>query len=121
MSINSVNFSIAPISSAGIMLSYKCNSECQHCLYNCSPKWSDWITEEKLHSIYYGTVKSVKNPQGFHIAGGEPFINFPLLLKAVKLAREYGIPLDYVETNAGWYTDEKSAIEKLKQLKDAGL
>ncbi len=58
---------------------------------------------------------------GFHLAGGEAFLNFPLLLKAVELANEFGIPLDYVETNCGWFTDEKSAIDKLTQLRNAGL
>ena len=31
--------------SGGILLSYKCTSECQHCMYACSAKWSeDWIS-----------------------------------------------------------------------------
>lgn len=112
---------ITPLSSAGIILSYKCNSRCRHCLYCCSPQWKDWMGVDLLKAIYEGTLASARSRRGFHLAGGEAFLNFPLLLQAVELASHYGIPLDYVETNAGWFTDEESAVEKLTQLRDAGL
>ena len=32
--------------SGGLLLSYRCNSRCKHCLYACSPSWSaDWLSE----------------------------------------------------------------------------
>ena len=31
--------------SGGLLLSYQCNAECRHCMYACSPKWKDWISE----------------------------------------------------------------------------
>jgi len=35
--------------SGGLMLSYKCQAECRHCMYACSPKWAgDWITVDQL-------------------------------------------------------------------------
>lgn len=112
---------ITPLSSAGILLSYKCSSRCRHCLYACSPDWSGWMSTELLHSIYEGTLKCTRQLHGFHLAGGEAFLNFPLLLEAVQLAAHYGIPIDYVETNASWFTDDDTADEKLTQLRDAGL
>ncbi|RLI12604.1 hypothetical protein DRO35_02690 [Candidatus Bathyarchaeota archaeon] len=31
--------------SGGILLTYKCNSQCRHCMYACSPKLkADWIS-----------------------------------------------------------------------------
>ncbi len=42
-----------------------------------------------------------KHPFRIHFTGGEPFLNFPLLLEAVVIARKLGIPC-YCETNAGW-------------------
>ncbi len=112
---------LAPLVSAGIILSYKCNSRCRHCLYCCSNKWSDWADIELVRKIYEGTLRTARYIHGFHLAGGEAFLNFPLLLESMRLATEYGIPIDYIETNAGWYVDEESAICKLKQLREAGL
>jgi MoaA/NifB/PqqE/SkfB family radical SAM enzyme len=38
--------------SGGLLLSYKCNATCRHCMYACSPKWkADWISEEDLIKI----------------------------------------------------------------------
>ena len=38
--------------SGGILLSYKCTSECKHCMYACSPRWkADWISESDIEKI----------------------------------------------------------------------
>jgi pyruvate-formate lyase-activating enzyme len=36
---------------------------------------------------------------GLHFTGGEPFMNFDLLLRLVKIADELGNPSTFVETN----------------------
>ena len=55
-----------------------------------------------------------------HITGGEPFLNYPLLLESTKIAVELGIPV-YIETNAGWALDDATVNEKLSELRSAGL
>jgi len=55
-----------------------------------------------------------------HITGGEPFLNFPLLLYAVKVAVALDIPC-YVETNAGWCVHPGQVKERFSTLKQAGL
>jgi hypothetical protein len=55
-----------------------------------------------------------------HITGGEPFLNFPLLIHAAEIAAELGIS-SYVETNAGWCLSPDIAQERFADLKDAGL
>lgn len=114
-------FAVRPLVSAGIMLSYKCNSRCKHCLYCCSPEWREWMDVETVHAICRGTIESSREIHGFHLAGGEAFLNFPLLLESVRVVTGYAIPIDYVETNAGWFTDDDSAIGRLTQLREAGL
>jgi len=118
--------------SGGLILSYKCNSQCKHCMYACSPKWSaDWISEndtekilaqlaDKIHGSPYGPDRIGMN-WGLHFTGGEPFLNFPLLLKVTEKAHELKIPSTFVETNCFWSIDDKTAREKLTLLKDAGL
>ncbi len=118
--------------SCGIFLSYKCNSRCRHCMYACSLSWSgDWISEndlkkilsqlsDKIVSAPYGE-RSVGVNYGLHFTGGEPFLNYPLLVRAVELAEEYDIPSVFVETNSFWCANPETCEERLRELKEAGL
>ncbi|MCX8188778.1 MAG: radical SAM protein [Nitrososphaeria archaeon] len=118
--------------SAGIILSYKCTSICKHCMYASSPYWSsDWISLEQLeHTIYMLSetiVSSSFDPKnvgvnvGLHFTGGEPFLNYNLLVNAVKIARKYDIPSVFVETNCFWSTDDNIVRDRLIELKNFGL
>ena len=55
-----------------------------------------------------------------HVTGGEPFLNFPLLLESVQLAAQLGITR-YVETNASWCLREVDVVEKFTALREARL
>lgn len=118
--------------SAGLILSYKCTSECKHCMYACSSKWkADWISEEDLKKVLSQLAGRIKGSPfgssriginyGLHFTGGEPFLNFKLLLKAVKIADELKIPSTFVETNSFWCVDDENVRERLLQLRDVGL
>jgi len=118
--------------SAGIILSYKCNASCLHCMYACSPKWrGNWISEkglEHLLSILKDTIQpSPLGPDyigvnhGIHFTGGEPFLNFKLLLRATEMASYFGIPSLFVETNCFWCKNKKTTREKLLALKEKGM
>jgi hypothetical protein len=101
-------------------------------MYACSPKWSgDWITEEALETglsqlagrIYPSPwgAEAISLNYGLHFTGGEPFLNFELLLKGVEMAEELGIPSTFVETNCSWCGSDAVAREKLQCLRAAGL
>lgn len=118
--------------SGGLILSYKCPSECRHCIYACSPKWNaNWISQGDLEKILsqlagkilpgpYGPDTTSLN-YGLHFTGGEPFVNFDLLSKAVEIAGKLKIPSTFVETNCFWCADDKSTKDKLKHLKNKGM
>lgn len=118
--------------SGGILLSYKCNSECKHCMYASSPKWkADWINESDLRKILdqlsekiepspFGPHRTGIN-YGLHLTGGEPFLNFSLLLKATEILRDLKIPSTFVETNCFWCIDEEETEDKLMKLRETGL
>ena len=55
-----------------------------------------------------------------HITGGEPFLNYPLLIEAVGQAVRLGIPC-YVETNAGWCVREELVERRFLELRSCGL
>lgn len=118
--------------SCGLFLTYKCDSRCRHCMYACSPQWkADWIREEDAEKILKLLANNIKasnfGPEkisinyGLHFTGGEPFLNFNLLLKVIKIAYELNIPSTFVETNCSWAVNDKITQEKLLQLRSAGL
>jgi len=103
----------------GLILSYKCQAACAHCLYNCGPGWQEWMTTDEIQAALDATLAWDHHYQ-VHITGGEPFLNFSLLLHAVEVAKELDIPC-YVETNAGWCVRESMVEERFSALKNAGL
>lgn len=118
--------------SGGLILSCKCSAACRHCMYACSPDWpADWISEEDLErglAQLAGRIQpspwgpdAVGLNHGLHFTGGEPFLNFELLLHAVAIANELGIPSTFVETNSFWSTNDAATREKLAHLRNAGL
>ncbi|MBS7625773.1 radical SAM protein [Candidatus Bathyarchaeota archaeon] len=118
--------------SGGVFLSYRCTGECRHCMYACSPLWrGDWISKSDLKLILTELAsRIVGSPAGsgrismnygLHFTGGEPFLNFNLLLEAVKLAHELDIPSIFVETNAFWCFEDDVTRDRFRELRDAGL
>ncbi len=118
--------------SGGLILSYKCSAECLHCIYGCSPKWSDdWMSETDLQiilNLLAGKIEaSPYGPEiiglshGLHITGGEPFLNYELLCRAIEIAHELKIPSLYVETNCFWALNDKTTRDKLLELKSKGM
>ena len=118
--------------SAGVFLSYKCSNTCKHCLYACSPRWeADWLSVQDAEVILSQLAEKIrgKHPHpgrigvndGLHFTGGEPFLNFELLLRLTEIAARLEIPSLFVETNSFWCADDETAREKLGALKRAGL
>jgi organic radical activating enzyme len=118
--------------SGGMLLSYKCTTECKHCIYACSTeRKADWISErdaEKILTFLAGKIKAsphgpddISINYGIHFTGGEPFLNYDLLLKLVQKAKSLNIPSTFVETNCFWCIDDTITKEKLMHLKNSGL
>ncbi len=104
----------------GIILTYRCQSGCKHCLYNCGPRWEKEVMSlETLRQGLEAVLTWPRTPQ-VHLTGGEPFLHFPLLVDGVRLAHDLGIA-SYVETSASWCTDQAQAVELFTTLREAGL
>jgi hypothetical protein len=101
-------------------------------MYACSPRWkANWIAEDALRQILTQLADKIKpsphGPEtmslnhGLHFTGGEPFLNYALLCKAVEIAHDLRIPSTFVETNCHWCVNDEMTREKLQTLKEKGL
>ena len=83
-----------------ILLTYQCTFACEHCFVFGSPYQSGTLTGSQISSILEqardtGTVTSI------YFEGGEPFLYYPVLVKAVKEAHSMGFSVGIV-SNAYW-------------------
>lgn len=101
-------------------------------MYACSPRWrGDWLSEEDAEIIFTQLSSKIRGSPygrdgiginfGLHFTGGEPFLNFDLLLKMTKMAQNHKIPAMFVETNSFWCIDDETTREKFSKLREAGL
>jgi len=103
----------------GVMVNYRCNAACRHCLYSCSPARNDgYVNEEAAEKICHVLRKG--GCRSVHIGGGEPFLNFDGLLVMIRALNRAGIRLEYIETNAFWAADFSKSREYLEKLLSEG-
>jgi len=116
-----MTFTIPPLHNGGVMLTYRCDNACRHCLYCCSPKSSDEATNEKMIDRTMSALSKERSLSGIHFGGGESSLFFDRLLYAIRSAVKHGVRIDYLETNGGWCVDDQTAENGFKRLRDAGL
>ena len=95
-----------------LLLTYKCNFECDHCFLWGSPWQSGTMTLAQIKDILrqareHNSIKSI------YFEGGEPFLYYPILLKGIQLAKELGFETGIV-SNGYWATTQKDALEWLR-------
>ncbi|UCE91311.1 MAG: radical SAM protein [Methanobacteriota archaeon] len=107
------------LESIHLLLTYKCDGECDHCFVWSSPRAPGTMTlgfvEETLKQA--GEVSSISY---VCFEGGEPFLFYPLLAKGVELASKNGYKVGAV-SNAYWANDDRDALLWLKPLVELGL
>jgi len=101
------------------LLSYKCDSECDHCFVYSSPRAKGTFTLKQMKEVFselakIGTVESI------YFEGGEPFLFYPVMCEGIRIARGMGFKTGIV-TNAYWATSEEDAELWLKPLHHLGL
>lgn len=114
------NLAITSLYSGGLITNYYCSSRCRHCLYRCSPDWPKDYIQADTAAENFETMKRL-GCHSIHIGGGEPMLNKKGLVAVLKVAREKGIHIDYVETNSSWYSTAGPARDYLGELKELGL
>lgn len=111
---------IGRLVSGGLITNYFCTSACRHCLYNCGPGRAKQYIDPTAAAETLRRVKSLGCP-AVHIGGGEPLLRPRELGEVLDAARRAGVSIDYVETNASWFTEADAAVALLSELRSKGL
>jgi len=102
-----------------LLLTYTCNYECDHCFLYCSPRSRGTFTLKQIKQVLDEAIK-IGTIEWIYFEGGEPFLFYPLLVKAVKLTRDYGFKVGIV-TNSYWATNEEDAELWLRDIVRNGV
>jgi len=101
------------------LLSYKCDSECDHCFVYSSPKAKGTFTLDQMKRVF-NELPKIGTIEWVYFEGGEPFLFYPLMHEGIRVAHDTGFKTGIV-TNAYWATSEADAELWLKPLRDLGL
>lgn len=94
-----------------LLLTYQCNFECDHCFVWGSPTARGIMTLSDIRGIYEEATK-MRTVEWIYLEGGEPFLFYPIMLKAVREAKKLGFQTGIV-TNGYWATSIEDAVEWL--------
>jgi hypothetical protein len=101
------------------LLTYQCPYECDHCFVYGSPRAKGTFTLAQVEAVLQ-EARKIGTVQTVFFEGGEPFLYYPLLLEAVRLAHRMGFHTGIV-TNGYFATSMEDAVLWLKPLQEAGI
>ena len=107
------------INSLHVLLTYQCNYACDHCFVWGSPEQTGVFTLARLEEVFQQAL-AVPTIREFYFEGGESFLYYGLLVRAVARAHELGFETGIV-TNGYWATAVEDAKVWLRPLAEAGL
>lgn len=102
------------LSGLHILLTYQCTYECDHCFVWGSPRQTGTLTLEQIESILHQAKDA--GVTSIYFEGGEPFLYYAILVKAVHLAADMGFEVGIV-SNAYWATSIADAEEWLRPFR----
>ena len=99
------------LSGLHILLTYQCNYECDHCFVWGSPRQTGTLTLEQIEDV----LNQAKDAgvTSIYFEGGEPFLYYAVLNKAVHLAADMGFSVGIV-SNGYWANTVADATEWLR-------
>jgi len=98
-----------------LLLTYQCTLECDHCFVWSSPEARGTMSLRDVQEILR-QAEDLGGIDWIFFEGGEPFLFYPLLLKAVRLAARKGFRVGIV-SNAYWATGLREAKEALRPFR----
>lgn len=96
------------------LLTYRCDLECDHCFVWGSPKAKGTFTLEQIKNIL-AEAKKLQTVNYVAIEGGEPFLYYPIMVKAASEAAKLGFRVEIL-SNCYWATCIDDAVEWLQPI-----
>jgi len=105
----------------GLILTARCNAACAHCSKSYGPHRTEHLKASDIFRLMEEAAAiDDGTPLCFDLTGGEPFLDFELLVNVVTHGADLGGRVTCV-TNAYWARTQELATAKLTRLKEAGL
>jgi len=95
------------LSGLHILLTYQCTYECDHCFVWGSPRQKGVFSLTQIEQVLDQTQK-IDSINTIYFEGGEPFLYYPILVKAVLSAKRLGFQVGIV-SNAYWAVSKNDA------------
>ena len=102
-----------------ILLTYRCNLECDHCFLYSSPRAKGTMTLPQIRNVLDESQK-IGSVEWIYFEGGEPFLFYPTMLEGIRIARRMGFKVGIV-TNAYGAISEDDAEVWLRPLAELGI
>ncbi|HEY0868617.1 MAG TPA: radical SAM protein [Fimbriimonas sp.] len=101
------------------LLTYRCPYECAHCFLHCGPSARGRFSLARLQRVFED-IKRMPTVKTVFFEGGEPFLEYGLILDGLRMAKEQGLWSGIV-TNAFWASSRSEAVHRLRPLAALGL
>lgn len=95
------------LSQLHLLLTYQCTYECDHCFVWGAPRHTSTMTLESIRNIL-GQASEMGTIEWIYFEGGEPFLYYPVMVKAIKETADRKLRAGIV-TNGYWATSLEDA------------
>ena len=102
-----------------ILLTYNCSLRCKHCYVFSDQRAPGKISLSQISKILNDGTR-IPGVRWVYFGGGEPFTQYPLLLKGIQRATRLGYEVG-VETNGYFARSVKAGLRFLRSLADMGI
>ena len=72
-----------------LLLTYRCDFECDHCFLYCSPRAKGTFTREQIAEVLE-QAEALGTIEWIYFEGGEPFLVYPLMIEGIRMASAKG-------------------------------
>lgn len=107
------------VTGVSLLLTYKCNLECDHCYRYCSPRAKGTFTLDQIRKVLDELI-NIETIEHVGFNGGEPFLFYPLMLEGMNIVRDMGFKTGVI-TNGYWATSIEDAKLWLTPLCELGV
>lgn len=107
------------ISEVSIVLTYRCPAACAHCLFGCNMKRNETVDLAQAKTLIAAASRQ-SPPPAVGFTGGEPFLEFDMLLELVEFARRSNMASEVISSSA-WCRGREHGREILSALRRKGL